>query len=225
MSIHKRSTKFRRGVAVIEFTFSLLFLIPLLLGVFVFGFKLIRSLEMTQVTRDLGAMYLRGVDFRGTGVGGAQQIAQTLAGEFNLSANGSSVVILSKVKLIGAADCIAANALPTPVVTVNTSSCNNLGKIVFMEQLKVGNASAGSSGFGTPPLQPASCTPVGSGAPCVNTVTIFDQGRTTSAQTTSFAMVLKAGEFAYVAEMVNLTPDLNIPGLSGGPLVYARAIF
>jgi hypothetical protein len=38
-------------------------------------------------------------------------------------------------------------------------------------------------------------------------------------------MVLKAGELAYVAEMVNLTPDFNIPGLSGGPQVYTRAIF
>ena len=72
MRIQTRSTKARRGVAVMEFTFSLLFLIPLLLGIFIFGFKLIRSLEMTQVTRDLGAMYLRGVDFRGAG---AQQTA------------------------------------------------------------------------------------------------------------------------------------------------------
>src|SRR5471030_489946 len=64
MSMQARSTKVRRGVAVMEFTLSLLFLIPLLLGVLIFGFKLIRSLEMTQVTRDLGAMYLRGVDFR-----------------------------------------------------------------------------------------------------------------------------------------------------------------
>ena len=219
MSMQARSTKVRRGVAVMEFTLSLLFLIPLLLGVLIFGFKLIRSLEMTQVTRDLGAMYLRGVDFRNAG---AQQTAQNLAQDYNLTATGTSVVILSRVKLITAADCTAANAVP-PLVA--GSACVNQGKFVFTEQLIVGNPTAGSSGFGTPPVQPATCTPLGPGTPCVKTVTVKDQGRTTGAQTTSFVMVLKAGEFAYVAEMVNLTPELNIPGLSGGPQVYARAIF
>jgi hypothetical protein len=219
MRIQTRSTKARRGVAVMEFTFSLLFLIPLLLGIFIFGFKLIRSLEMTQVARDLGAMYLRGVDFRGAG---AQQTAQTLAQGYNLTATGTSMVILSKVKLITATDCAAANAV-APVVP--GSACLNLGKVVFVEQLKVGNPSNGSSAFGTPPVQAAGCTPLGPGTPCIYTVTIKDQGRTASAQTNSFAMVVKAGELAYVAEMVNLNPDFNIPGLSGGPQVYTRAIF
>ena len=219
MSIHTRSTKARRGVAVMEFTFSLLFLIPLLLGVFIFGFKLIRSLEMTQVTRDLGAMYLRGVDFRGAG---AQQTAQTLAEDYNMTATGTSVAILSRVKLITAADCTLANAV-APVVA--GSACANSGKLVFTEQLIVGNSAAGSSHFGAPPVQPNSCTPIAQGTPCVYTVTVKDLGRNTNAQTTNFPMVLNAGEFAYVAEMVNQTPDLNIPGLSGGPLVYARAIF
>jgi hypothetical protein len=219
MSIQTRSTKVRRGIAVMEFTFSLLFLIPLLLGIFIFGFKLIRSLEMTQVSRDLGAMYLRGVDFRGAG---AQQTAQTLAQGYNMTATGNSVVILSQVKLVTAADCTAANAA---IPVVGGSACANLGKVVFTEQLKVGNPTAGSSAFGTPPVQAAGCTPLGPGTPCVYTVTVKDLGRNTLAQTANFVMVVKAGELAYVAEMVNLTPDFNIPGLSGGPQVYSRAIF
>ena len=48
----------QRGVAIVEFSLSALVLVPLLLGVFVFGFKLVRSLEMTQITRDIGHMYL-----------------------------------------------------------------------------------------------------------------------------------------------------------------------
>ena len=38
-------------------------------------------------------------------------------------------------------------------------------------------------------------------------------------------MTLLAGEYAYVAEMVNLTNEFTIPGVGGGPQVYARAIF
>src|SRR6516164_2911938 len=125
MSIRNRSTKSRRGVAVMEFTFSLMFLIPLLTGILVFGFKLIRSLEMTQVTRDLGNMYLRGVDFRSTG---AQSTAATLAAGFDMTTNGTSVVVLSKVKLVTNADCVAANAV-APTVTGNT--CVNLNKLIF----------------------------------------------------------------------------------------------
>jgi hypothetical protein len=37
MRIHNKSTKSRRGVAVMEFTFSLMFLIPLLTGILVSG--------------------------------------------------------------------------------------------------------------------------------------------------------------------------------------------
>ena len=219
MKIHTRSTKARRGVAVMEFTFSLLFLIPLLTGILVFGFKLIRSLEMTQVTRDLGAMYLRGVDFRSTA---AQTTAAKLAANFDMTANGTSVVVLSKVKLVTTADCIAANSA-APIVAGN--NCVNLNKLIFTEQLKVGNPASGSSAFGTPPVQAVGCTPLGPGTPCVYTVTIKDQGRNTQSQANNFAMTLLAGEFAYVAEMVNLTSEFTIPGVGGGPQVYARAIF
>jgi hypothetical protein len=219
MRIHNKSTKSRRGVAVMEFTFSLLFLIPLLTGILVFGFKLIRSLEMTQVTRDLGNMYLRGVDFRSTA---AQSTAATLAANFDMTATGTSVVVLSKVKLVTTADCIAANAA-TPVVAGN--NCVNLNKLIFVEQLKVGNPASGSSAFGTPPVQATGCTPLGPGTPCVYTVTVKDQGRNTQAQANNFAMTLLSGEYAYVAEMVNLTSEFTIPGVGGGPQVYARAIF
>ena len=86
-----------------------------------------------------------------------------------------------------------------------------------MEQLRIGNTSGGNSAFGTPtPLQ------------ADFSVSIKDQGRTTTAQTgTAFTtiLVLQASEFAYVAEMINQTPDLNIPGFSGQPLVYARTIY
>jgi len=88
--------------------------------------------------------------------------------------------------------------------------------MVFMEQLRIGNTSIGNSNFGTPsPMQTDF------------TVSVKDQGRSSTAQTTNFTgvLLLQASEFAYVAEMINQTPELNIPGLSGQPLVYARTIF
>jgi Flp pilus assembly protein TadG len=207
-----RAARSRRGTAIIEFTLSSVVLIPLLLGVFVYGFRLIRSLQMVQVTRDLGHMYIRGINFRNAG---PIQNAQTLASGFNLTATGTSVVVFSKVKVIQQADCDAANAI-APNVLPPGNTCVNLNLPVFMEQLTIGNTSDGSSAWGAPtPLQ------------ADFTVSVRDLGRTTTEQATGFGNVitLKAGEIAYVAEMVNTTPDLNIVGFSGRPQVYARSIY
>ncbi len=201
---HTNRTTVTRGAALVEFSFSLLFLVPLLLGTLVYGFRLVRSIEMLQITRDLGHMYLRGVNFRNDG---PKQNAQTLAAEFKLTSNGSSVVVLSAVRLVDQADCDAAGTAP------KGAPCANLNQPGFLEQIILGNSSAGASVFGTPPLKGDLTVPVGARA------------NSPSAQAAGFPMVLKTGEVAYVAEMINLTPELNIPGLSGKPQVYARSIF
>ncbi len=189
-----------------EFTMSLVFLVPLLLGVFVFGFRIIRSLQMIQVTRDLGHMYVRGVNFRNSG---PVANAQTLATGYDLSSTGTSVVYLSQLKVIQQSDC---DAVPGAIAG---QPCANLGQTVFTEQLTIGNSTMGASPFGTPPLQSDS------------SVSITDQASNSQAVAGGFSTVLalQSGETAYLAEMINQTADLNVPGLSGKPQVYARAIF
>jgi hypothetical protein len=216
VSTQRKSGALRGGVAVIEFAFSMVVLIPLLLGTFVFGFRLIRSLEMEQIVRDLGHMYVRGVDFRSAG---PRQNAQTLASGFDLSATGTSLVILSAVRIATQADCDANNPAGT--------HCANLNNPIFIEQLTIGNTglqingTPARSAFGTPPVT------------ATFTVTSANQANNTSAAAGStgsnsgFAgvLVLNPGEIAYVVEMINATPELNVPGLSGTPQVYARSIF
>ena len=202
--------KSRSGVAVIEFSFSLLVLVPLVLGVFVYGFRLIYSLQMMQITRDLGHMYVEGINFRNSG---PISNAATLASGFNLTSNGTSVVILSQITLETQAMCDAANIAPAG------TPCTNLAKPVFIEQLTIGNTSCGASHFGTPPMTTINGV--------TNEVTVLSQATLASAVANGFGSVLALnnGETAYVAEMVNQTPSLNIPGFSGAPLVYSRTIF
>src|SRR5438132_5169590 len=133
MKISRKSPSCRSGVAVVEFSLSLILLIPLLLGTFVFGFRLIRSLQMEQVVRDLGHMYIRGVNFRNAG---PRQNAQTLAQSFDLTTSGTSLVVLSQIKVVQQSDCDAANPLSIP-----GTHCTNLNNPVFTEQLKIGNSS------------------------------------------------------------------------------------
>jgi hypothetical protein len=206
----KRALQSESGVAIVEFSMSLLFLTPLLLGAFVFGFRLVNSIQMNQITRDLGHMYVEGINFRNSG---PISNAQTLASGFSLTSSGTSVVILSQVKVEQQSDCDAADILPLGI------PCANLGKTVFIEQLTIGNTGAGSSVFGTPPTTTVNGV--------TNEVSVANQAGSSSAVANGFASVLalNPGEIAYVAEMVNQTPALNIPGLSGEPQVYSRTIF
>jgi len=214
---HSRSR--RRGTAVVEFTLSLVFLVPLLLGTFVFGFRLIRSLEMEQIVRDLGHMYIRGVDFRNAG---PIANAQTLAQGYDLTSSGTSLIIFSQIRTVTQADCDAANPLSPP-----GTHCTNLGNPVFTEQVKVGNSNlliygaTARSVYGSPPVQTD------------KTVTSVNQanniqaaaGVTSPASGFATLILLQAGEVAYLVEMYNATPELNIPGLSGSPQVYAKSVF
>lgn len=221
-----RSQRRRSGIAIIEFTLALTFLIPLLLGTFVFGFRLIRSLEMEQVVRDLGHMYVRDVNFRNSG---PQQNAQTLAQGFDLTSTGTSLIVFSQIRLCTQADCDAAN--PTKI----GQPCTNLGNPVFIEQLTVGNSSLVINGktaksvFGAPPVQALS-TPPASTDYTVTAVNLANNSNAAAGNTASVSgfatlLTLQAGEIAYLVEMFNATPELNIPGLSGSPQVYARSVF
>jgi hypothetical protein len=220
----KRTTRFsrRRGQAVIEFTLSCMVLIPLLLGAFVYGFRLIHSLEMEQVVRDLGRLYLNNVDFKTPLPGGAgQKIAAQLAASFDLTASGTSAVVFSRIRVVTQADCDANNVTPG-------IHCTNLGNPVFVEQIVIGNTSLTAGGvniaksvFGTPPL--LSDKTVSPANQANNSAAAA--GSTSGATGFAAVMLLNPGEYAYMVEMRNATPDLNIPGFSGSPQVYARSIF
>ena len=205
---------------MVEFALSTTILIPLLLGTFVYGFRLVQSLDMQQITGDLGHMYIRGTNFRNTG---PQQNAQTLASGFNLTANGTSLLIFSQIRVVQQSDCDAANPHSPP-----GTPCKNLNNPVFTEQLTIGdtslqiNGSRAGSDFGTPsPLQSDFTV---SSTDQANTATVA-AGNTSAKTGFAGILALNAGETAYMVEMINTTPVLNIRGLTGSPQVYARSIY
>src|SRR5580704_16694615 len=129
----KRSVRRKQsGETIIEFSLSLMFLMPLLLGTLVFGFRLVEAQQINQITRDLAHMYSRGVAFNTTG--GTTE-AESLADQFGLTTSGNSVVIFSTITLMNAAGCNAGTG---------SNNCTNLNKAVFTSQVAIGNA--GSNG-------------------------------------------------------------------------------
>jgi hypothetical protein len=203
------------GATIIEFTLSLQVLVLLLTGTYVFGFRLVQAQQLFQITRDLAHMYSRGVNFTAAGAAGQAQI---LAGQFGLTSTGNSVVILSTIQIETPAACLNATGVAT---------CPNLNLPVFVQQIAIGNLSALSSPFGTPTASGVLPATPSVANDYSTTVSATAQANSSWAVAQNFnsVLALTAGEVTYMAEMSNNTVGLNVPGLTGSPHVYARAIF
>jgi len=198
----------RRGSAAMEFALVSVFTLPLLMGTFVLGMSLSRSIQVTQISRDAGHMYVRYVDF--TQDGNKDIIVRLSAGLGLTRTGGNGVVILSKIMHIGDPEC-AAGGYP-----VGDTRCVNRNQDGFIQQIKIGDASARNSSFGTP-------TGVTLDANQVITDYLTNAGARASNVTS--AITLNNGEIAFVSEAFFRTPELDIPGYRSGNSVYARTIF
>jgi len=191
-----------RGVSTIEFAFSLLVLVPLVLGTGAIGINMIRTLQTIQLARDAGHMYGRGVDLSDPGV---QSILATLGTNLGLSTTpgaGKAEVILSALTYVDANACAAggyADSHGNP-----TSGCANLNQWVFAQRIVIGDTDLRTSNFGSP---------LTSGP---NGVTLYSSGRITVAQ-----YVSRTGA---VAQFSSINPysvvNNNVSGLPSGQKVY-----
>ena len=194
-----------RGVAMMELALFVSMAVPLLFGLTAIGVRLGRGIQATQVTRDVGHMYVLGADFT---LAGTQAIAQRLAGGFRLAADGTAVLILSRVAKVQQVDCTAAG-LP---------NCPNLGLPVFTQRIAFGNQSLRASNHGTPPANYVGAKGI---------IPSVDYCRETSLVATNFEslMSLQPGQATWMVEGFFAMPDLNLlsTGYQGG--LYVRLFF
>ena len=195
---------------MIEFVLvSSFFLVPLIVGTFTYGFALIRAAQGVQLTRDVGHMYARGVDF--SKQANQNLLTASLAQGLNMTANsgnvtggttGYGVVVLSTFTRIGA-QC------PT---------CNNTGHVVLMNRIVIGNKSNGfTTLYGSP------------NSGLINTMSgdVSNYSSDASARADAFTnlMAMNDGEIAYMAESYFTAPDLAVAGVFTGLASYQNAIF
>jgi hypothetical protein len=205
-----RNSQRRKGSSTIEFVLvSSVFLVPLLLGLFSVGFGLIRDMQGVQLTRDVGHMWARGVDFSTQANQDllATRLAQGLSlvsnsGNVTGGSTGNGVVILSIFTNIGTTQC---------------SNCNNVGHTVLVRRIVIGNQSKFTSAYGTPDSS------------LINQTTGAIQNNSTdaSARADNFnnVMALNPGDITYFAETYFTSPDLALPGIFPGLAAYSNAIF
>ena len=199
-----------RGGALIEFSFSTLFWVPLVLGTIVLGLNLARAIRVTEVCRDAGHMYAYGVDFSQSG---NQNLLLRLASGLNITATGGNgVIIFSTITYIAASDCTAGG------LAANTSQCPNLNQTVFTQRLVIGNSALKASAFGTP-----NAADMDSSGSISSSKFLTDT--TTRAVGFSTLLTLASGQYAYVSEAYFSSPDYDWSGFLTGTGVASRNIF
>lgn len=187
------------GLQVIEFALLVIVLVPLLLGTFVVGMNLGRSIHVAQIGRDAGSMYVRGVDFSEPS---NKAVLARLGQKLGMAASGGTgVVILSKVTYIGPGGC--------------TMPCN-AGQYVVTQRIAIGNAAVRQSSF--PTAGPVTMNAQGDVA---NYVTDPNAVCANFGST----LPLRPGEFVFVSEAYFPSPDFDLPGLFTGTGVYSAAYY
>ena len=197
-------SKGEQGHSIMEFALVGMPTVLMLLGVVVIGVDLGRSVQVTQICRDAGAIYVRGLDFSQVG---NQQVLVRLGQSMNLqTTGGDGIVILSKVTFIPDTSC---GTPPDPNCTA--------GKNVLMQRIIFGDTSLPGTHF--PTAGPVGQDSLGN---------VSNYSTDANAIVTSFAssaLQLKPNEISYVAETYFRTPDVSMAGFQSNPGVYSQAFF
>jgi hypothetical protein len=206
----------QRGSIYVEFVLVATFwFIPLVLGLLSVGFTLTRALQVAQLTRDVGRMYVRGVDFSlqanqdlVTGSASRPNLPPMARG-LGMQGNGGNAT--------GGTSGNGVLVLTTLTRISNTCGCNNAGHIVLSRRIVIGNNTLFTSSFGTP------------SAGLINSATgsVSNYSSDVSARADGFSSVvnLDTGELAFVAESKFNFPDLAMPAVLPNPGVSWQAVF
>ncbi len=222
------------GHEILEFALVAILFIPLLMGTFVTGMNVVRSIQANHIARDLDDMYIHGADFSTYNM---QVVAARLATGLdleigssyngnqadNLGNGGRGVVWVSQVMWVGSTTQPNCQA-------VGASNCTNHDSFVFTQQIRFGNSTLISeqpSFVGTP-------TAARSSAGVVQNPVTASGARLTSTEQSNMQALwqtyangrtpLSDGQAMYMVEVYFQSPDLNL-GSFPGRGVYARWFF
>ena len=106
----RKRKRINRGAAMMEFMLLVPVWLPLILGTMWIGSAMVRGQQITQVARDLGSMYSRGVDFSSTGGSTSSAILTEITQQVGtVAASGTGVVIFTSLTYVGNSVCASLN--------------------------------------------------------------------------------------------------------------------
>jgi len=130
-----------RGNVYVEFALvASFFFVPLILGLITVGIAVLRNFQVNQLTRDVGHMMAKGVDF--SQQSNQNLVANDLANGLSLQANSGNVTGSSS----------GGGVLVLSIFRYLPSSCGcaNAGHVVVTERIVIGNNSLYTTPFGSP---------------------------------------------------------------------------
>ena len=194
-----------KGNSYIEFVLvASFFFVPLILGLITVGIAVTRNFQVNQLTRDVGHMMAKGVDF-------SQQANQNLV--VNDLANGLSLQANSG-NVTGSATGSGVLVLTVFESLTASCGCNNAGHVVVVSRIVIGNNTLYTSPFGNP-------ASIGSSG------NVPGYSNDTSAQADNVASVIAipANGLAYMAEGDFAFKDLGVVGFITNLGAFNRAVF
>ncbi len=217
-----------KGVAIVEFSFVTLVLVPLLLGTIGFGIRLVQSMQTVQLARDAGRMYARGLDFSQPG---NQTTLTTVGADVGLrtDATSSAVLVLTTLTYIDKSMCQGAGK--SLDASGNPINCPNYKQWVFTQRLTIGKASLHTSNLGSPLTSGPGNVHMDA---TTGNIPIFDQVNNTNdvatfAAGTPFIAVsggwntMPSGQMLYITEAAS--QGFTMPIYDNGGLIYAFNVF
>ncbi|HEV8038681.1 MAG TPA: TadE family protein [Bryobacteraceae bacterium] len=246
----KKQTRRRNqdGNTIIEFALVMVFLVPMFAGSFTIGMALAKDIQVSNVARDAVVLMVRAATDPESGlslgpclaptgtcvanknqriiVAAASGLGMNSDAQQDPSSTGNSVVILSKVVMVGPAECslgVTAPVLVPPIQAPNfgwtAGNCPNYGQYVFEYRVVIGNGTRWTSVLGSPPSANVQSD---------GTITAHNIATNTAEQVANFStatgMTLSPSTFALVSEMYADVSFLNFFSILGNPTLYARSI-
>jgi Flp pilus assembly protein TadG len=194
-----------KGNAYIEFVLvASFFFVPLVLGMITLGIAIVRNFQVNQLTRDVGHMMAKGVDF--SQQANQNLIVNDLANGLSLTANsgnvtgstsGNGVLVLSIFESLTAA-----------------CGCINAGHVVVVDRIVIGNNTLYTSPFGSP----ATLSPSGN-------VASYTTDTGARADNVSSVITISSGGLAYMAEGDFAFKDLGVVGFITNLGAFNRSVF
>jgi hypothetical protein len=239
-----RRRRTQSGQEIMEFGLAAVLLVPMLIGAFVVGMNLIRSIQCNQVARDLDSMYIHGGDFSTYPLqqeaarlaqGLNLQVGSSFAGneQSNTGNGGNGLVTVTQIMWIGgptSSSCVAVGG---------SANCTNQNSFVYTQQIQFGNGTLANANTVTVGQCPSAILNSSGVVAIANGSYITDSraALTGAAQTNMQALwqsstavsggtatALTDGQVAYIVETYFQSPDLSVGSLAGNG-VYARYFF
>ncbi|MBL8174571.1 MAG: pilus assembly protein [Bryobacterales bacterium] len=220
MSTLRRNSQ--SGSSLLEFALFSIFLIPLFMGTVTTGMGLGKSIQVSQVSRDAGHMFVRQVDFSQTP--NKEMIVRLSRGLNMTLSGGNGTVVLTQILMIGPAECTAAGLIG--------ANCTNMYYPVITQRLVVGNSGLYTSAIGNP--DPTLLKPDGT---IVSKDSVTGRGYLTDTSCrantlstggptpTAGQLTLQSAERTFVSEAYFTVPQLSFLNHNAPVNLYTRNYF